>query len=85
MSTGGPVTSNRGRAGYTREELARIRAPVVIATGDHDELILRGHALGIVASIPDARLVIFSDTGHFAPWQDPEAFNRAVLEFLGDR
>jgi pimeloyl-ACP methyl ester carboxylesterase len=26
--------------------------------------------------------VIFTDTSHFALWQDPAAFNQAMLDFL---
>jgi pimeloyl-ACP methyl ester carboxylesterase len=33
--------------------------------------------------IPGARLVLLSPAGHFANRDQPEAFDRAVLEFLG--
>ena len=33
--------------------------------------------------IPNARLVVFRDASHFALWQDPAAFNAALVDFLG--
>jgi pimeloyl-ACP methyl ester carboxylesterase len=32
--------------------------------------------------IPGSALVLMPDVGHFAPIQQPEEFNRIVLEFL---
>ena len=34
-------------------------------------------------AIPDARKVIFEDTGHVAMIERPETFNRHVMEFVG--
>ena len=31
---------------------------------------------------PHAKLVVFDDASHFALWQDPVAFNRAMVDFL---
>lgn len=67
---------------YTRDQLAGIRVPTVIADGDHDEAILRSHTEEMARLIPGAKLVILRDASHFAMLQQPAAFNRAVLEFL---
>ena len=32
--------------------------------------------------IPNAKLRVFDDTSHFVLWQDPDGFNRAMVEFL---
>jgi pimeloyl-ACP methyl ester carboxylesterase len=32
--------------------------------------------------IPGAKLVILPEVSHFAFWQNPEQFNKAVLDFL---
>jgi pimeloyl-ACP methyl ester carboxylesterase len=36
----------------------------------------------MAAKIPDARLVVIPGAGHVANLDQPEAFNRAMLDFL---
>ena len=69
---------------YKPGDLSRIRVPVTIADGDHDEAIKREHTEYLARSIPGARLVILPGVSHFAMLQDPPLFNKAVLSFLGD-
>jgi pimeloyl-ACP methyl ester carboxylesterase len=38
----------------------------------------------MAARIPDAREIIIEDAGHAANIDQPDRFNRAVLEFLED-
>lgn len=75
----------RNPTGITRDQLRAIRAPVAVSDGDHDELIMLDQIEEMARLIPNARLVVFRDTSHFALWQDPQSFNRAVLDFLTDR
>ncbi len=71
---------------WTDVQLATIRAPVLVADGDHDEAIRREHTEHIAAAIPGAGLLILPNTSHFAFLQDPALFNAALLDFLdGDR
>jgi pimeloyl-ACP methyl ester carboxylesterase len=72
----------RTSSGITRDQLRAIQAPVAVADGDHDEIILRDQIEEMARLIPGGKLVIFSDASHFALWQDPEAFNQAMLGFL---
>jgi pimeloyl-ACP methyl ester carboxylesterase len=67
---------------YTREELGAIAIPVAIVDGDHEELIKRAHTEAIAKRIPGAQLILLQDASHFAPWQAPDDFNRAMLAFL---
>jgi pimeloyl-ACP methyl ester carboxylesterase len=69
---------------WTDAQLQSIRAPVLIADGDHDEAIRRAHTEYMAATIPGAGLLILPNTSHFAFLQDPALFNDAVLRFLGD-
>jgi pimeloyl-ACP methyl ester carboxylesterase len=69
-------------SGITKDQLRAIQAPVVIADGDHDEIILIEQIEEMARLIPHGKLVIFADTSHFALWQDPAGFNQAMLEFL---
>jgi pimeloyl-ACP methyl ester carboxylesterase len=67
---------------FTKAELGSIRVPVAIADGDHDELIRREHTELMAKLIPGATLVILADASHFALWQAPDDFDRALLAFL---
>lgn len=77
----GPVW--RSDAHFTRDQLRAIRVPTAIAAGDHDEILELAQIREMAELIPGAKLVIFENTSHFALWQDPETFTRAVLAFLG--
>jgi pimeloyl-ACP methyl ester carboxylesterase len=67
---------------YEKDELKAITIPVAIADGDHDELIRRAHTEEMAKLIPGASLVIFADASHFALWQAPDDFDRAMLAFV---
>ncbi len=70
---------------WTDAQPQSIRAPVLVADGDHDEAIKRAHTEYIAATIPGAGLLILPNTSHFAFLQDPILFDAALLHFLGDR
>ncbi len=72
----------RSPGGFTKAQIRSIKTPAVIADGDHDEVIFLDHLKEMVLLMPDARLVVFENTSHFALWQDPAAFNAALVEFL---
>jgi pimeloyl-ACP methyl ester carboxylesterase len=63
-------------------QLAAIRTPVLVADGDHDEIVRRSHAERIAAAIPRSDLLILPGTSHFAFLQDPGAFTSNLLRFL---
>ncbi|MEE7442514.1 alpha/beta hydrolase [Methylobacterium oryzae] len=71
-----------GQPRWTEADLKRIRAPVLIADGDHDEGIKRAHTEYLAATIPGAGLLILPNASHFAFLQDPALFNAALLGFL---
>jgi len=68
------------------EDMKRIRVPALIMTGDEDEACLEP-ALLMKRSIPASGLAVFPRSGHMLNLEEPEAFNRALLEFfhLADR
>ena len=72
----------RNPMGFTKDQLRAISAPTAVGDGDHDEIIVRDQIEEMAKLIPNAKLVILPDTSHFALWQDPEAFNKALVEFL---
>lgn len=72
----------RNPTGFTKDQLRAIKVPTLVADGDHDEIILLDQVKEMSTLIPNAELVVFQNTSHFALWQDPPAFNKALVEFL---
>lgn len=72
----------RNPTGITKDQLRGIQAPVLMADGDHDEVIRMAQIEEMARLMPNARLKVFHDTSHFTMWQDPDGFNAAMLEFL---
>jgi pimeloyl-ACP methyl ester carboxylesterase len=62
-------------------EMERLAVPTLIVTGDEDEPCLEP-ALFMKRKIRSAGLVVMPKAGHTVNLEDPEAFNRAVLDFL---
>jgi len=72
----------RNPTGITKDQLRAIKAPVMMADGDHDEVIVLDQIEEMSRLIPHAKLKVFQDASHFALWQDPDGFNAALVEFL---
>ncbi|MGY2200306.1 alpha/beta fold hydrolase [Pseudomonas gingeri] len=70
---------------WTDADLAKIKTPVLIVDGDHDEAIKRENTEYMAATIPGAGLLILPNASHFAFLQDPALFNAALLHFLDDK
>ncbi|HEY5922708.1 MAG TPA: alpha/beta hydrolase [Kofleriaceae bacterium] len=72
----------RNPMGFTKDQLRTIKAPTIVADGDHDEIIVLSQVEEMATLIPNARLKVFKDTSHFALWQDPASFNKVLVDFL---
>jgi 3-oxoadipate enol-lactonase len=66
----------------SRRHLDRIRAPTLVITGARDAVVPRGCQQQLVRGIPHVQWRIVRDSGHATPIDQPEEFNRLVLEFL---
>lgn len=63
------------------EELKRLTVPMLVVTGDEDwPCLLPGVFLKRTA--PSAGLLVVPNTGHTINIEEPDAFNRAVADFL---
>jgi pimeloyl-ACP methyl ester carboxylesterase len=69
---------------FTKQRLATIKAPTVIADGEYDEIIKREQTEQMSREVPGAKLVFQSGTSHFAMLQSPAEFNKIVIEFLAE-
>jgi len=64
-----------------RDRLAELTLPILVLASEHD--YFGGEEVApFVASLPRAQLQRFPGARHGLPLEMPEAFNRAVLEFL---
>jgi pimeloyl-ACP methyl ester carboxylesterase len=63
------------------DDLRRMQPPVLIMVGDEDDPCLRP-ALFMKQRIPNAGLVVFPKSGHGINIEEPELFNRHLLDFL---
>lgn len=72
----------RDPAPFTRDDLRSIKARALIGDGDHDEIIDLAQIKEMATLIPGARLLVLEGASHFALWQDPAGFTRALLDFL---
>jgi pimeloyl-ACP methyl ester carboxylesterase len=61
--------------------MERMTVPTLIVTGDEDEPCLEP-ALFMKRKIRSSGLVVMPKAGHTVNLEDPDAFNRAVLDFL---
>ena len=65
-----------------RDDLAAIAAPTLVVAGRSD-LLPPERVEDIHRRLENSTFVIFEQSGHFSPIEEPEAFVRAVREFLG--
>jgi len=65
-----------------RERLGEIACPTLIVWGDKDRLVPVKDAAVFAQLIPDARAVIYADTGHLTMLERPARFNDDVTRFL---
>ncbi len=65
-----------------RRHLGQITAPTLVIVGDRDRTVsIRAGEL-LARRIPGARLAVIPDSGHATPIDQPDRFNRVLLEFV---
>jgi pimeloyl-ACP methyl ester carboxylesterase len=67
----------------TPQKLETLSLPTLLITGAADLVTPPSIMRMIARHIPDSELVIAAESGHSPYWEQPEFFNRAVLEFIG--
>ncbi len=71
------------RLPMTFARLETIRVPVLVLVGEADLLSPPALMRMLAAHIPNCQFVTVPEAGHAAFWEQPEIWNRLVLEFLG--
>jgi 3-oxoadipate enol-lactonase len=65
-----------------RDLLPIITSRCLVITGAHDAMpVSKGEEMA--AAIPNSEFVLFESSGHYAPAEEPEAFEQLVFDFLG--
>jgi 2-succinyl-6-hydroxy-2,4-cyclohexadiene-1-carboxylate synthase len=65
------------------DRLSEMRAPTLVLVGEDDLPDFCLIADILAANIPTARQEVIADAGHVLSLEQPEAFNEALLRFLG--
>ena len=65
-----------------RPELAKVKVPVLVVVGEHDEATPPPMSHELAALLPDARLKIIPGCAHVPQLQVPKLFLETVAEFL---
>jgi non-heme chloroperoxidase len=68
-----------------KERVRRLRMPILIVRGDGTDELHRLVTEEVGRVVPDAERVTIPQAGHGSPRQNPQAFNAAMLDFLGRR
>lgn len=68
-------------SGFSRDELASIKAPMLIMVGDRDFVRVE-HAVDTFRAIPSSELAVIPDAGHFTLYSEPEKVIPIVRHFL---
>jgi pimeloyl-ACP methyl ester carboxylesterase len=63
-------------------QVERIDAPALVVHGDEDLIVPVENGRALAARLPNARYVELTGRGHNVPLEDPDTFNRLVLDFL---
>jgi 4,5:9,10-diseco-3-hydroxy-5,9,17-trioxoandrosta-1(10),2-diene-4-oate hydrolase len=64
------------------QQLPSIRNPTLVIWGRQDTTIPLSHGELAAKSLPNARLEVIDQCGHIPMFEQPEIFNRLVLDFL---
>jgi 3-oxoadipate enol-lactonase len=65
-----------------RGELAKVKMPVLVVVGEHDEATPPPMSHELAALLPDARLKIIAGCAHVPQLQSPKLFLEAISDFL---
>jgi pimeloyl-ACP methyl ester carboxylesterase len=65
-----------------RPFLPNVKVPALVCFGRHDMFVPAPNAEFLTHSMPEARLVVFEDSGHVPFWEEPERFNTELDAFI---
>ncbi|MDA1128963.1 MAG: alpha/beta hydrolase [Chloroflexi bacterium] len=79
-----PEAAQSARSPMTYARLSTMKTPVLMLSGDAD-LLSPPTMMRLVADhIPGCRFATIPEAGHAAFWEQPDIWNRLVLDFIGE-
>jgi pimeloyl-ACP methyl ester carboxylesterase len=69
---------------HAPDDLSTIKIPVLVANGDNDLMVSSAHSAAMASRLPDARLVVYPNSGHGGVFQYHREFVPEVLAFLAE-
>ena len=79
----GPRVSQALKNQITQAKLKELKLPTLLIAGAADLYTPPSISRMLAAEIPNSRVVLIPESGHSIYWEQPELFNRAVLDFIG--
>jgi pimeloyl-ACP methyl ester carboxylesterase len=73
----------QGRREVTEAKLEQLKVPTLLIAGVADMTTPPSISRMLAAKIPNSELVVAPESGHSVYWEQPDIFNRAVLDFIG--
>ncbi|HKO01389.1 MAG TPA: alpha/beta fold hydrolase, partial [Thermoanaerobaculia bacterium] len=67
-----------------REWLAAIEVPTLVVWGEHDPVVPLHYGEEMRRAIRNSRFVVLPRAAHVPMWEEPDAFNAAVTEFVDE-
>ena len=67
----------------TQAKLKDLKLPTLVISGVADLSTPPSISRMLAAEIPNSRVALIPESGHSTYWEQPEIFNRAVLDFIG--
>jgi pimeloyl-ACP methyl ester carboxylesterase len=64
------------------QRLGKVKIPVLVITGEDDQIVPTAQSIRLSQELPNARLVVIPECGHVPQEKRPEAFLEAVNQFL---
>jgi pimeloyl-ACP methyl ester carboxylesterase len=58
-----------------------LRVPTLVLWGDDDRLLPPARGRALASTLPDTRFVLIPDAGHMPHEEQPQAVNRAIIDF----
>ena len=69
---------------WTMAPFPKLPMPVLVVWGMKDKALLPVQLEGLHDLVPDLRIVVEPDAGHFIPWEKPEVVTSALRDFLAE-
>jgi len=69
---------------WMRAPFPPLAMPTLVIWGLKDKALLPVQLDGLAELVPDLRLALNPDAGHFIPWEDPDFVAGAIRDFMGD-